>query len=1383
MARDDSHGASAPTLDEKLLSYRAAPRSVPAAALVLELLREARTVEAEEVCRTERAAGRDTTSLAVALATALLGQGRVREAATEAVKVLKQDPHCLPAHRVLGQALLLGGRAEMALDLLTRASQLHPADPWLELLRQRAQEACAASALSASPLAETQLDDQAAPLAASPLAETQLDDQAAPPTDRPLDETQLDDEAAPSAASPLAETQLDEAAPPTDRPLDETQLDDAAPPRAVEEEEATLPSSSSPMTEDAEDETLPSAPAPLDETVPNLDDEADVEATQPAFAADTARSSLPPLDDGSVEDLGDDGDAARATRPASDYRKTAESDQRQRELLERERWLARQRRAAATGSSRVRIIPEAPVVPTDEPRPRTASTPRYPEPPRPITVRVATADLEIVSVIRHHPPLSLEDSLQRAEAILDGLEGSRFPDSIVFAPPPGVPRLPSSQGLGEEPTLPISPDLARLLDGEPVPVAPPPPLAPPLVPGTFGPSGFPAPPTYQAGSSTPATPGHGDEPTAPHQPPPPAPPPPTPPRKVPPARATTPRVVNPSLAPLAPARPAPTPRPGHHGSRSRLSTTATRQWLSSWIARLGSMSWILWLLLPLLLLLVVWGGLLLLHEVQIHRLQSVAEDARRAAIGGAFGELLTAEEELQAAIAAASGQGLLGRLADRATGPLGRPRLASQHLLLTDELARCQALLVLHHGATRGLPQPQHPRPPGQLSPARRELQALVLLARGDTRATLELLPERPRPAEEPELLRLRATALLRSRQPAAAARLLNELPLPLRRTQDLLLLGQALEETSPRGALDAYLAAARLGPCPRCEVLRIRLGLRGGKLANPDRLRLQEILEDARRASPRDRALAAGVLARVAQGEGAREEARGLLKRALQLDPSDLSFGVLAARLDFEELALGRARGLLAQTLQSRSGCGECRILLAEVELARGDPAAALTALATETPATSRVFVLRGRALLLTDRLQEAADQLTTALSLQSDLTEAAALAAVVKVRQGNRRGGMEALRQLERTRGNDPEVLLALSLALRAQGLLDQARGYAQEAARLEPSSYRAATELCQIEVEAGFGGPARAACKQALARNPEHLPARRLLARIHAAEGRRADAETAYRQILEQLPDDGPARLGLLLVLVDQGKDEEAGRDVVQYSRQLGPSAALVRGLLAERGGHLEEAVRELTSATAVPGLTSRAATALGRVYLSLEREAQAQEQLWRATQEADPEPSAHLLLGDLALKADQPDRAVQSYGASLELLSRRLHRSEEEAAALYGLGEGYLRKGRQSLGAAQQAFERAATADPRDGSSRLRLAEIAELRGDEQAAIQQYRSALAVDANLVRCYWALGRLLARRGERTEAIRLLEEYLQRLPTGENAREVRELLRRLRP
>jgi len=367
MARDDSHGASAPTLDEKLLSYRAAPRSVPAAALVLELLREARTVEAEEVCRTERAAGRDTTSLAVALATALLGQGRVREAATEAVKVLKQDPHCLPAHRVLGQALLLGGRAEMALDLLTRASQLHPADPWLELLRQRAQEACAASALSASPLAETQLDDQAAPLAASPLAETQLDDQAAPPTDRPLDETQLDDEAAPSAASPLAETQLDEAAPPTDRPLDETQLDDAAPPRAVEEEEATLPSSSSPMTEDAEDETLPSAPAPLDETVPNLDDEADVEATQPAFAADTARSSLPPLDDGSVEDLGDDGDAARATRPASDYRKTAESDQRQRELLERERWLARQRRAAATGSSRVRIIPEAPVVPTDDP--------------------------------------------------------------------------------------------------------------------------------------------------------------------------------------------------------------------------------------------------------------------------------------------------------------------------------------------------------------------------------------------------------------------------------------------------------------------------------------------------------------------------------------------------------------------------------------------------------------------------------------------------------------------------------------------------------------------------------------------------------------------------------------------------------------------------------------------------------------------------------------------------------------------------------------------------------------------------------------------------------------------------------------------------------
>ncbi|MBM4319020.1 MAG: tetratricopeptide repeat protein, partial [Deltaproteobacteria bacterium] len=547
------------------------------------------------------------------------------------------------------------------------------------------------------------------------------------------------------------------------------------------------------------------------------------------------------------------------------------------------------------------------------------------------------------------------------------------------------------------------------------------------------------------------------------------------------------------------------------------------------------------------------------------------------------------------------------------------------------------------------------------------------------------------------------------------------------------------------------------------------------------DREVMERILADANGASPQDRAWSAANLAQLARSEGELSRNRSMLLQAIQLDPSEVSFRLQAARLDLEELELERARRLLEEALQGAPGCAPCRELLAEVQIARGDAAAALALLEKDAPRTAWVSCLRGKAYLLLDRLQEASDHLAAAQTQQRDQLESSALLALVRVLLGNRRGGMEALRTLERARPGEPAVLLALAIALRHQGALDQARGYLGELLKLRPRPYEAWTELCRLEIMAAFGGPALTACQAALRNNPSYLPAWGLVAGIHEAEGRTGEAENAYRKVAEQLSGDPRAVGGLISCMLSRDRDAEAARLLGGHAAALGPAAHFYRGLIAERAGKMDEAVTELRAASLHAPLAKKALSALGRAYLSQGREAQARSALEQAAQGPDGDTGAQLLLGDLALKADRLEDAASHYQTTLMLLDRRLHRSEDEAAALYGLGEAFFRRGSAFLGSARTAFQRAAKADARDGSSRLRLGEIGELEGNEEQAVAYYREAIAVDPDLIRAYWFLGRLLQKRGEKDGARQALQEYLRRMPRGGNVQEAHTLLEKL--
>ncbi|MBM4319715.1 MAG: hypothetical protein FJ125_07095, partial [Deltaproteobacteria bacterium] len=101
MVHDGDRATAAEELTQRLQGVRRDPRSEPLLRLALDLCRAGCYVEAEEVSRLELREAGETAAGSVALATALLGQGRVRDAAAEAVNVLRREPSFVPAHRIL----------------------------------------------------------------------------------------------------------------------------------------------------------------------------------------------------------------------------------------------------------------------------------------------------------------------------------------------------------------------------------------------------------------------------------------------------------------------------------------------------------------------------------------------------------------------------------------------------------------------------------------------------------------------------------------------------------------------------------------------------------------------------------------------------------------------------------------------------------------------------------------------------------------------------------------------------------------------------------------------------------------------------------------------------------------------------------------------------------------------------------------------------------------------------------------------------------------------------------------------------------------------------------------------------------------------------------
>ena len=203
---------------------------------------------------------------------------------------------------------------------------------------------------------------------------------------------------------------------------------------------------------------------------------------------------------------------------------------------------------------------------------------------------------------------------------------------------------------------------------------------------------------------------------------------------------------------------------------------------------------------------------------------------------------------------------------------------------------------------------------------------------------------------------------------------------------------------------------------------------------------------------------------------------------------------------------------------------------------------------------------------------------------------------------------------------------------------------------------------------------------------------------------------------REMLRRDPTDADAHYLLATVLQASGSATEAGREK-DLARQLssryedierrpaGDPLPVPRGL--ERIQTEPDSARTLLTDQAIVGPTQREQRELasfhlerGRRLFEREQYTDAMSELRRAVYLSPYEAQAHLLIGQIHLRAGRPADAIDALKISIW--------SADTAAARVALGEAYLKTGDSA--AARKEVERALTLDPASADAKRLLAEI-------------------------------------------------------------------------
>lgn len=349
------------------------------------------------------------------------------------------------------------------------------------------------------------------------------------------------------------------------------------------------------------------------------------------------------------------------------------------------------------------------------------------------------------------------------------------------------------------------------------------------------------------------------------------------------------------------------------------------------------------------------------------------------------------------------------------------------------------------------------------------------------------------------------------------------------------------------------------------------------------------------------------------------------------------------------------------------------------------------------------------------------------------------------------------------------DAAIYERLAAAYTVLGQEDTARAAQQRAVTLrqEAISARAADPgaarlaLGDTYVAAGEYDKALAEYQAALQLAPDNPGVRRGLGNAYYWTGQLDLAEREYRAWAELAPDAVDARLILGLLYNEQGRSEEAIIEL-QQAADLAPCSApahmLLGGIYVGRGDYVRAAA-EYQAAVALDPQNADALYLLGVTqYLQAE-----QTQDPSLLEEAETSLQAALALRPESVEARYALGGVYFSQGAYEEAAREWQRVAEtapdEPIVYTSLAHAYekLQRLDEAIAAYQKALALRADAD-----THVYLGLIYQQQGNYEAAIAEYRQAVALDPQNALAYSALGEVYDQQGKLDEAATAFKQAL---------------------
>jgi len=302
------------------------------------------------------------------------------------------------------------------------------------------------------------------------------------------------------------------------------------------------------------------------------------------------------------------------------------------------------------------------------------------------------------------------------------------------------------------------------------------------------------------------------------------------------------------------------------------------------------------------------------------------------------------------------------------------------------------------------------------------------------------------------------------------------------------------------------------------------------------------------------------------------------------------------------------------------------------------------------------------------------------------------------------------------------DPLTLVRLGVLGLKNQHYSEAVEFFKEALKVDPGNPDAHLYLGVTYMQTHSLELAESELRTAVSLFPLNSNARNALGMLYVGEGRAAEAEEQFRQSVEVGPNmTGYGNLGLLdWHRGDVKLAEQEWREALRLAPN-DPSILNYLGLVCTKEGRYTEAVSFLRKAVKLKPDDPLAHLDLGIAYEKTALNGPAETEFLAALSLAPQNIEARNRLGKIYLSAGRLGEAEKQFRLSVK--------TQANDSGYCGLGDIYLRRG--DHGAAQRAFQSAASINPDNSQAHFKLGALYVAQGQRAQALREYQVGLKND----------------------------------------------------